>query len=269
MTRLIGSTTYIQSHKIFFKNINTIIQRKYETIIKPPQPPSAFQYQIYKLQQKNSNTLFSRLTIWSARHPLILATSIATIKSGVCDWIAQCIIEKRDLDTFNWSRFALFGLFGFFYCGFVQYGIYNKLYPMLFKHMKKGFIRNFTNTITDMSIHSTLFYFPAFYIFKGFVYEGNISINIVKQQLYQYFGINFKADMIDLYKVWFPTIFLMFTVIPIQYRVPWISFVGSLWAVILSLKRGDADNVTSEIIETAMKEFNEIPIGQTEMKLQV
>ena len=119
--------------------------------------------------------------------------------------------------------------------------------------MKKGFMRNSFNTMADMTIHSPLFYFPIFYIFKGFVYEKSVSIKVIKQQLYQYFVINFKEDMIDLYKVWLPTIAFMFAAIPIQYRVPWISTIGILWAVILSLKRGEAD-----IIPVVQQEKKEI-----------
>ena len=141
---------------------------------------------------------------------------------------------------------------GFFYCGFVQYGIYNKLYPVIFNNMKKGFARNLANTAADMIVHSPLVYFPIFYIFKGFVYEKCVSVDVVKQQLYQYFVINFREDMIDLYKVWGPTIFLMFAVIPIQYRVPWISTIGILWAIIISLKRGEKDE--NEIIAPSVEQ---------------
>ena len=98
------------------------MKRNYETILKPAYcsgPPSAHSYQIYKLQAlKNSQGgLYSKLTklnVWSARHPLLLATGIATVKSGVCDYIAQTGIEGRNWDTFNWSRFTLFSLFGMY-----------------------------------------------------------------------------------------------------------------------------------------------------------
>eukprot|EP00483_Globobulimina_turgida_P012821 UN12845 len=216
MATIIGSA---RSHKIFINKLNTTITRKYESIIKAPSAPSALNYQIYKLQQKRYGGIFSKITTlntWSARHPLILATSVMTIRCGICDWLAQCVIEQRDWDTFNWSRFTLFSLFGFFYLGFAQYGVYNKLYPMLFGRMKKGMVQNVTSTMVDMMIHSPLLYFPAFYIFKGFVYENSVSMDVVKKQLYQYFVINFKDDMIDLFKIWTPTIFIMFAAIPIS-----------------------------------------------------
>merc|ERR1712228_952180 len=108
----------------------------------------------------------------------------------------------RDKQSFNWSRFILFSAFGFFYGGFVQYGVYNKLYPVLFKAMKKGMLRNITTTMTDMIAHSTLFYFPIFYVFKGFVYERNVSLDIIKRQLHQYFFVNFNEDVIAFFKVW-------------------------------------------------------------------
>merc|ERR1719464_2571326 len=93
-----------------------------------------------------------------------------------------------------------------------------------------------------MIAHSTLFYFPIFYVFKGFVYEKNVSLEIIKRQLFQYFVVNFNEDVIALFKVWTPTMFFMFAAVPLQYRVSWISAVGVVWAIILSLKRGDEKN---------------------------
>ena len=118
-----------KSSKTFTKgNINMVMKRNYETILKPAGPPSAHTYQISKLQALNGakGGLFSKLTrlnLLSAKHPLMLATGIATLKSAVCDWIAQTGIEGRDWDTFNWSRFTLFALFGLLIIYF--YNLYN------------------------------------------------------------------------------------------------------------------------------------------------
>ena len=116
--RIIGSP--YNGPRISLKyNINRIIRRQYETILKAPEAPSAINYQMTKLQALRGSTirggLFSKLTslnAWSVRHPLLLAIGISTVKSGVCDWLAQTGIERRNWDTFNWSRFTLFALFG-------------------------------------------------------------------------------------------------------------------------------------------------------------
>ena len=106
--------------------------------------------------------------------------------------------------------------------------------------MKHGMFKNIMTTLTDMVAHSTFFYFPIFYVFKGFVYQRNVSLDIIKQQLHQYFAVNFNEDVSALFKLWTPAIFLMFAAVPIQHRISWISSVGIVWAIILSLKRGDA-----------------------------
>ena len=109
---------------------NVIIRRKYQSIIQPPEPPSALNYQLYKLSALNeskpltfrsgifasllSKSYITRLNLWSIRHPLTLAVTIATLKNSWCDYMAQTWIEKRDRNTFNYQRFVLFALFGTF-----------------------------------------------------------------------------------------------------------------------------------------------------------
>eukprot|EP01084_Bolivina_argentea_P147051 257342_1 len=109
------------STKISIRNIHSTIRRKYQTILhaQPQIPPSAINYQITKLQTAThrSRGLYSKLFAFGIRHPLLLATTFGTLKSVFSDVLAQCGIEQRDRNTFNWSRFTLFTLFGVFYVG--------------------------------------------------------------------------------------------------------------------------------------------------------
>ena len=115
----IAQKIQLKNRIIYRPNINVFTNRNYETILQPPAAPSAFHYQKTKLQALQSNySKLARINLWTARHPLILATTLATIKSGTVDWMTQCGIEGRDRNSFNWSRWWLFVLFGM-YCGFV------------------------------------------------------------------------------------------------------------------------------------------------------
>ena len=134
---------------------------------------------------------------------------------------------------------------GFSYLGATQYSVYNKLYPLLFDGIKHRMARNMAMTTADMTIHGPLVYFPVFYLFKGFVYEKSISMDVARQSMYQYFVINFREDMKAMYTVWCPAMFFMFTFLPIQYRVPFLLSIGLFWATMLSLKRGEPDAVSN------------------------
>jgi len=112
---------------------------------------------------------------------------------------------------------------------------------MLFQSIKSGFLRNSVYTMADMAIHSPLLYFPMFYVCKGFVYEQSVSADVVRQQLYQYFGVNFQEDMLHLYKVWLPALCVMFAAVPLQYRPAFLFTVGAIWNMSLSVKRGEKD----------------------------
>eukprot|EP01084_Bolivina_argentea_P082154 148762_1 len=69
-------------------------------------------------------------------------------------------------------------------------------------------------------------------------------MDVIKDSLYQYFYKNFKDDMIALYKCWIPALAMMFSVVPMQYRLPFLSTVGLFWLVYLSLYRGEAEEKT-------------------------
>ena len=224
---------------------NGISHQGYNSILKETKftnAPSAIKQKFSKISiiyASNLNkSLYTKICRFPLRHPLIFATTLATMRAFVGDSVAQGVIEKKDRNSFNWFRLTLFTTFGFIYCGLAEYQLYCKLYPILFGRIKNGLIRSVVNTTFDLTVHSALCYFPIFYIFKGCVYERNISMNGVKQSLHQYFGVNFREDMINMWTVWAPTMFIMFSMVPIPYRVPWCSVVGIVWTVVLSYKRG-------------------------------
>jgi hypothetical protein len=49
----------------------------------------------------------------AAEHPFWSQTIVATTKSIIADAGTQRFVEKRDLDTYDWKRTAVFGTFGF------------------------------------------------------------------------------------------------------------------------------------------------------------
>ena len=169
---------------------------------------------------------------------MFVGVGFSTIRYFAGD-VGQQSVEKQGSKHINWERALLFTSFGFFYAGIFSYGLYSKIYPMIFDRIKVPIHRAITQTVVDMSIHSPFVYFPAFYIFKAFVYEKRINVEMAKKALHQYFYVNFWDDMKHLYVIWTPSMFMAFFVIPTHLRLPWLNLCGIGWVALLSVTRGE------------------------------
>lgn len=75
------------------------------------------------------------------KYPLIGGSLFASFKGITADFLVQTQMEKKNRSQYDLRRTMFFGLFGFFYCGMMQYAIYAKMYPMLFPNLS---IKNVT-----------------------------------------------------------------------------------------------------------------------------
>ena len=57
--------------------------------------------------------LWRAFSLFAAEHPFWSQTFVSTTKSIIADAGTQRFVEKRDLDTYDWKRTAVFGTFGF------------------------------------------------------------------------------------------------------------------------------------------------------------
>lgn len=62
--------------------------------------------------------------------PLVFSIGFTSFKTGLADFVTQTQIEKRE--TLDVKRNATFWLFGAWFLGGVQYGVYVKLFSRLF-----------------------------------------------------------------------------------------------------------------------------------------
>ena len=49
---------------------------------------------------------------------------------------------------------------------------------------------------------------------------------------------NYKEDLVALWKLWVPSTFLNFALMPMWARIPWVATTSLLWTCILSAMRG-------------------------------
>jgi glycine cleavage system regulatory protein len=84
----------------------------------------------------------------------------------------------------------------------------------------------------DQFVHHPLLYFPFFYTLKELVNGGPIDGGIKK------YMTNYKEDLVALWKLWVPSTFLNFALMPMWARIPWVATTSLLWTCILSAMRG-------------------------------
>eukprot|EP01087_Luapelamoeba_hula_P010960 TRINITY_DN2932_c0_g1_i1.p1 TRINITY_DN2932_c0_g1~~TRINITY_DN2932_c0_g1_i1.p1 ORF type:complete len:276 (-),score=67.96 TRINITY_DN2932_c0_g1_i1:10-837(-) len=164
--------------------------------------------------------------------PMAWGMAITVVKTSAADLIAQKVIERRERVDFK--RNAIFTMFGFVYLGGFQFALYNHILPRMFPGtgtrvvMKRLFV--------DQAIHHPIMYFPAFYGIK----------TVMQNDSFEKGFTNYKHDlpenMIALWKVWVPSMFVCFAFVPAHMRIPYVSGVSFFWTTILSVMQSRFDS---------------------------
>jgi len=187
-------------------------------------------------------------------HPLAFGIFFSTFKTSFSDLLVQKTVEKRE--HIDWRRNAAFASFGCFYLGGVQYGLYVKVFRKMFPTSttfpgktiaqkmkdKQGMKETGYQVFIDQFVHHPFSYFPVFYATKEIVQNGT-NADIKRAVFTDYFGTNFKDDVIALWKVWLPSTVLNFAFMPMWGRIPWVASTSLIWTCILSMMRGGNDQV--------------------------
>jgi len=157
--------------------------------------------------------------------PLTCSITTATIK-GVCsDLFAQLVVEKRRQP--EWRRTLAFCSFGAVYLGAYAHYKYTFLYSFLFGSAKTVPIIT-TKILADLLISAPLIYYPIYYGFKGALFGS------ARSELRKYFSAHGIAMVLRYWAVWTPTFVVMWTLIPVHMRIPFVCVVSLVWQVALS-----------------------------------
>eukprot|EP00617_Octactis_speculum_P021561 CAMPEP_0185752756 /NCGR_PEP_ID=MMETSP1174-20130828/11537_1 /TAXON_ID=35687 /ORGANISM="Dictyocha speculum, Strain CCMP1381" /LENGTH=413 /DNA_ID=CAMNT_0028430321 /DNA_START=16 /DNA_END=1257 /DNA_ORIENTATION=+ len=189
---------------------------------------------------------FRSLAKYPISNPITFGVVFSTVKTSGADLMVQLQVENRPWQDIDWRRNSAFGLFGMFYLGGVQYGLYVELFGRMFpkaaefaakpiaEKMKdpRGTVNMLTQVFLDQCVHHPLLYFPVFYSLKEVVAGGNVMDGMRKYQK------NWREDMWALWKVWVPSTIINFTFSPMWMRIPFVASTSLIWTVILSTMRG-------------------------------
>ena len=109
-----------------------------------------------------------------------------------------------------------------------QHFVYNVLYLRLFPgtHL----LSRLSATTADTLIHGPLVYLPTYYVCKSLLTGGT-----AKEGLNEYSG-NLWDIVTAYWKVWCPTVLITMTVMPMEFRILFISGVSLFWLMLLSYK---------------------------------
>lgn len=135
------------------------------------------------------------------------------------------------------------------FVGGAQYALYVPIFGRMFpgaadfaaKSVKekvkdgKGLAALFGQLFLDQFVVSPFIYFPAFYATREIIMNSdkpdlNRAITAYRK--------NMTDDLIALWKIWVPSMFLNFAFMPMWARIPWVTTTSLLWTCIISAMRG-------------------------------
>lgn len=116
-------------------------------------------------------------------HPFAFQLMVATGKTAAADLMVQTVAEGKALEEVDWTRNAIFVVFGFAYLGGFQWYLmvnkYRQWFPTMDKfakmsfaeklHYRAGILDAGKMVLFDIFIHLPLMYYPTFYAVKEFV----------------------------------------------------------------------------------------------------
>mmetsp|Transcript_8801 Transcript_8801/g.16779 ORF Transcript_8801/g.16779 Transcript_8801/m.16779 type:complete len:324 (+) Transcript_8801:71-1042(+) len=203
--------------------------------------------------------MLARCASFIRRGPLAFSIAYGGAKTIAADVLVQKTLEGREV--IDYKRSAVFLGFGCFQVGFVQYMVYSKLFPYLFKgagtfsqqtfsQMMKdtqGLKNVVKQVVCDMCLYHPCCYFPVFYTCQEIVNDNVQSPSKTVHNAMEKYIPNAVDDWKNLWKIFVPVSVLQNAFCPVYLRVPFVATVGFFYCIILSSTRGDEVNKVANI----------------------
>jgi len=168
-----------------------------------------------------------RYSAFYDKHPYPTSFMTCFVKGSIADIIAQ-IIEKRERVDFR--RTGLFALWSAAYCGSAQHYIFNVLFGRAFGQATTVRVA-LTKASADSFIATPLLGIPIYYACKPSIEgTGGGPIDGLAEYAAGFWDFYWKPAM-----VWIPAHLVTFSVVPINLRIGWISFVSLGWLSFVSM----------------------------------
>jgi hypothetical protein len=159
-------------------------------------------------------------------HPLATAIGTASTKGVLSDLIAQLAVERKARPNFR--RVLAFAVFGGLYLGVWGHYKYAMIYPAIFGAAKTLPII-VSKVVFDLFLNGPLVYFPLYFVIKGF-FAGKGPADALRE----YITPNGRNLVLRYWATWTPVEVCMWTFVPPNLRVPFLSMVSLIWTVVLS-----------------------------------
>lgn len=127
-----------------------------------------------------------------------------------------------------WPRTIAFLLYGGLYQGVCQLFIFNEIFPALFG-TGTDLPTVVAKVLTDQFVLTPLICLPVAYIFKALAFRYGIG-----EALRRYVTDAKRDLLIKYWLLWGPVQCLTFSVVPPQWRIPFIACVSFVWTFLLS-----------------------------------
>jgi len=162
------------------------------------------------------------------RYPLFSAFIVCSFKASMADLLAQ-ISDKTTSSFFSFRRNFSFLLYGGLYTGIAQELLYNGVYPFLFGHDTK-FLTAAKKVLFDNFVVTPCLALPIAYIIKA-----PFTNKTFKEGFQNYINdVKYRGLLKQAWSIWIPVQFIVFTIIPPQFRVSFVACVSFFWIVLFS-----------------------------------
>lgn len=171
-------------------------------------------------------TAWARFCRLNQTLPFAMGFIVCATKGFISDTIAQKAIERRKkLDV---RRVMAMTLFSGCFTGCAYHVIFNIAFTRMF-----GSAKNFSTVLIKAAADATVIfpfmYMPTYFTFDSALRSGTLD-GIVSR-----WRAEIGASMREYMKIWPATMLCVFTVVPVELRVCFISSVSFAWLIILSL----------------------------------
>lgn len=183
-------------------------------------------------------------------YPFVTTSIVATSVAGFADLIQQRYIEHKDWNNLDFKRLQLFTMFGLIIHGWQEYLFVNKFYFWMFPG---NTLKSNLKKIAFDAFIGPIIYFPEFYFFKESMLTGKWNYDSFSNGL-QHYKIHYKNDLLSIFTLWLPTLFVAITFVPMHLRVPFLILFDFCWLSGLSYFKGDfaIDHEPNTVINTSL-----------------
>lgn len=178
-----------------------------------------------------TSALFETLSSLAQQHPYGTAFSVAALKGGLADAVAQrseqAQVERANQAVHDHRRTLVFVLYGGLYQGMTLELLYNRLFNVWFGD----------NALAKLAFNQLLLTpfctLPVAYIAKAIVFGKFLRQPgaILKEYWYD---VRYNGLLFTFWALWTPVNFLLFTIVPPAWRITFSACVSFIWTIILS-----------------------------------